>query len=125
MAQAPIAEGVWTWQYARGEFEVNFASGNEFICKQYPAHAHWKLAMGNKVSVAWGRYGDYIMDLSLDGKSMEGCYLGSPADWRKAQFVRPHTEEEAKVFADAAAHAHSHEHEHEHEHDHSKCDHHH
>jgi ABC-type nickel/cobalt efflux system permease component RcnA len=122
MEQAPVAEGVWIWQYSKGEFEVHFAAGNEFVCPAYPAHAHWKVVLGNKVLVSWGRYGDYDMTLSLDGRSMEGSYLGSAKDWRKANFVRPHTEEETQDFADAAAHSHTHEHEH---HDHSTCSHHH
>ena len=109
-------EGVWNWVYEGGSFEVNFAPGSEFVCRQYPAHSHWNI-QGNKVSVNWGKYGKYEMTVSADGKSMEGNYVGYPDDWRKAQFIRVHTADEKAQFAHDAAHAHSHDH------DHSTCGH--
>jgi hypothetical protein len=106
-------EGVWQWSYNGGAFEVNFAPGSEFVCKAYPAHAHWAI-QGNKLSVTWGRFGNYDMTVSSDGKSMEGFYVGYPEDWRKAQFVRAHTAEEIAQFLVDASHAHNHEHHHDH-----------
>ncbi len=109
-------EGVWLWAYSGGSFEVNFATGNEFVCKTYPSHSHWAI-QGNKVSVNWGKYGKYEMTVGPDGKSMEGFYVGYPEDWRRATFVRAHTAEEIRAFQESAAHAHSHDH------DHSTCGH--
>jgi len=117
MSDGEELPGVWDWQYEHGNFEVNFCEKNEFVCDTYPAHAHWFMIGPGKVHVDWGRYGTYNMTISADGKSMEGCYVGYPDDWRKARFVRKHTEEEKKKHADMAAHAHDHTHEHSHDHD--------
>lgn len=111
--------GLWNWSYSKGEFPVNFCSNSEFVCEQYPAHAHWNATEANKVVVSWGKYGTYDMTVSADGKSMEGCYRGYPNEWRKAVFIREHSVEERAKFAHDMAHNHAHDH------DHSTCGHHH
>lgn len=85
------ALGVWAWSYEGGSFEVWFASAGAFVCKEYPEHSHWAAPGGNTVTVDWGQFGQYTMQLSGDGRSMAGSYTGYPDDWRKAVWVRANT----------------------------------
>ena len=102
-------EGAWLWSYKGGSFEVHFAPNSEFVCPSYPAHSHYDV-QGEEVRINWGKYGNYSMTIGSDGKTMEGYYAGYPDEWRKAVFVRAHTEEERHDFLHAAAHAHNHDH---------------
>ena len=99
--------------YDGGEFEVSFVAGGEFICVQYPAQASWKGCCGScseKITVDWANFGNYTMKMTEDGKSMEGFYTGYPEDWRKANFVREHSDAELTSIKQAAAANHGHQH---------------
>jgi hypothetical protein len=108
-----LKPGVWSWKYEHGEFEVSFVEGGEFICVQYSAPASWKGCCGScseKITIEWGQYGNYTMQLADDGASMQGFYTGYPDDWRKASFLRAHTSEELASIKTAAAANHGHQH---------------
>ena len=48
---------------------------------QYPAHAHWSGCCGDcdtTVTVDWGQFGNYTMEVGAEGKTMAGCYTGYP-----------------------------------------------
>ena len=48
---------MWSFEYEKGAFEVEFRCDalNHFICTLYPAHSHWTCD-GNVVSISWGKY---------------------------------------------------------------------
>ena len=43
---------------------------------------------GNKVSINWGSYGEYELEIDEAGTVMTGCKKGQPDNWRKATFLR-------------------------------------
>ena len=76
-----LQTGVWAWSYEGGTFEVSFCDNKEFLCVQYPAHAHWSGCCGDcdtTVTVDWGQFGNYTMEVGAEGKTMAGCYTGYP-----------------------------------------------
>ena len=108
-----ISPGVWNWKWSGGEFEVNFVEGGEFVCKSYPAHAHWFDKGPGKIHVDWVKHGRYDMefgtgtgtggagetDININNiKDMKGHYTGYPEEWRTATFVREHTTEEKAEY---------------------------
>ena len=110
-----LATGVWSWQYEQGNFEVSFVDGGEFICVDYPENSSWKgccSECASKITVEWGKFGNYTMELQEDGKSMKGFYTGYPDDWRKGQWIRAHTAEELATIKEAAAANMNHGHQH-------------
>ena len=48
----------WTFEYAKGSFEVEFRSDayNHFVCDQYPTHSHWSID-NDVVHISFGQYG--------------------------------------------------------------------
>ena len=114
------ALGAWNWSYEGGSFEVWFASGGEFVCKEYPEHSSWESPGGDALTVAWGQFGNYTMKVSADGRSMTGSYTGHPDDWRKGVWVRENTAGELAEVAAGSHHGHSHSHSHS-----ESCSHHH
>jgi hypothetical protein len=76
-----LQTGVWAWSYDGGTFEVSFCDNKEFLCVQYPAHAHWAGCCEDcetTVTVDWGQFGNYTMEVGAEGKTMAGCYTGYP-----------------------------------------------
>ena len=104
-AAQQFVPGVYNWSYAKGEFEVHFVEGGDFLCPQYPRHSSWSQTAG-EVIVDWQSFGNYSMALSADGRRLEGCYTGHPEHWRKAQFLRAHTTEELAAVTAAMQAAH-------------------
>eukprot|EP00292_Cryptomonas_paramecium_P022627 CAMPEP_0113680574 /NCGR_PEP_ID=MMETSP0038_2-20120614/11415_1 /TAXON_ID=2898 /ORGANISM="Cryptomonas paramecium" /LENGTH=197 /DNA_ID=CAMNT_0000599011 /DNA_START=6 /DNA_END=599 /DNA_ORIENTATION=- /assembly_acc=CAM_ASM_000170 len=81
---------VWNFEYDQGSFEVQFhADGyNHFVCNAYPSHSHWSME-GDKLTINWGSYGDYILTVDPNGTTMAGHKVGQPDNWRKATYLRP------------------------------------
>merc|ERR1719231_2228213 len=48
--------------------------------------------------IDWKSYGEYTMKVDPATKAMEGCVKGTPADWRKATFVKPLSPVESLLF---------------------------
>jgi hypothetical protein len=56
---------VWSFQYSHGHFEIEFRTDgyNHFICKDYPAHAHWSIDKDSNLLISWAQYGMTIFTL--------------------------------------------------------------
>jgi len=59
---ALLGEGygtAWNFIWEKGSFEIEFRVDgfNHFVCKQYPAHSHWKLVNDEVVEINWGQFG--------------------------------------------------------------------
>jgi len=80
----------WTFIYDGGSFPITFKGDgyNHFVCKQYPAHAHWTLggAEGDELTIFWDKFGTYTMKVDAAGTGA-GCLKDHPAQWRKMEFV--------------------------------------
>ena len=109
----------WKFEYEKGSFMIEFRGDgmNHFICKDFPAHAHWSMDPldNNKISIDWSQYGKYDMILDPNTRIMNGCKRGQPSNWRRATFVRSLGEE---GITSLPAHDHSHGHVHD-----ENCDH--
>jgi|TARA_B110000211_G_C13803948_1_gene431834 hypothetical protein len=103
---ATLIPGVYKWSYAKGEFEVHFVDGGDFLCPQFPRHSSWSQPTAGEVIVDWQSYGNYTLKLSSDCRSFEGHYTGHPEHWRKGQFLRAHTVEELAAVNAAMQAAH-------------------
>ena len=66
--------GVWDFAWEKGSFPIELRPGGVFYCEQYKAHAHWTLT-GDQIEIRWGQYGQYVLTVGADGKSM----VGSPS----------------------------------------------
>ena len=84
-AELALFDSVWDFAHPGGSFPVEFHADayNHFVCKQFPAHSHWRLE-GDMLSINWGKYGEYELRMAADGLSMDGCAKGQPTNWRKA-----------------------------------------
>jgi hypothetical protein len=49
---------------------------------------------GEAVIINWGKFGNYEMSIRPEGK-LEGHAAGKPSNWRRMEFVRPFSPEEA------------------------------
>mmetsp|Transcript_57412 Transcript_57412/g.168096 ORF Transcript_57412/g.168096 Transcript_57412/m.168096 type:complete len:205 (-) Transcript_57412:105-719(-) len=99
---APAGTGSeWEFVHAGGTFPVEFRGDgfSHFICRQYPAHAHWSLggAAADELYINWGGYGEYELRLAPGGDFAEGCAKGDPANWRKMRFIRALDAAQAEV----------------------------
>lgn len=98
-----VFDSEWNFEYAGGSFLVEFHADafNHFVCKQYPAHSHWSMEVGdnccesgscegkdNKVSIDWGKFGQYELSVAPDGLTMQGSARGDPSAWRRATRIR-------------------------------------
>ena len=91
---APAGVGSeWEFEHPNGKFNVEFRGDgySHFVCKQFPAHSHWKLggAAADELTISWGAYGEYELRMAPDGQSAEGCLKGQPSNWRKMRLLRP------------------------------------
>ena len=95
--------GCYSFEWKGGTFDVEFRPDGVFWCKKFPAEASYAVE-GDTVKVDWGKFGKY--ELRADGgnpKSLVGAVAGSsnPDDWRKANFVRAFTPQEALLSGSA------------------------
>ena len=95
--------GCYSFEWKGGTFDVEFRPDGVFWCKKFPAEASYAVE-GDVVKVDWGKFGKY--ELRADGgnpKSLVGAVAGSsnPDDWRKANFVRAFTPQEALLSGSA------------------------
>ena len=124
----------WDFQWEKGSFEVEFRCDgfNHFHCTSFPEHSHWSMDETGKMTINFGKYGDYEMLIDPTTQTMSGnkigehdvieCLLiifiiifllpppppiplpGQPENWRKARFLRP-------LGAEVLSSGHSHDHE--------------
>lgn len=82
----------WKFAHPAGEFLVQFRGDgfNHFVCESFPAHSHWTLAGANRdeLTINWSQYGIYEMRVDGAAGAGAGSLQGTPADWRKMQYVR-------------------------------------
>jgi len=98
-----VETGCYSFEWKGGMFDVEFRPDGVFWCKKFPAEASYAVE-GDVVKVDWGKFGKY--ELRADGgnpKSLVGAVAGSsnPDDWRKANFVRAFTPQEALLSGSA------------------------
>jgi len=88
-AELLLFDSEWEFEWSGGSFPVEFrADGyNHFVCKKFPAHSHWSLT-NETVSIHWGKYGNYELDIDPASKSASGGVSGNREDWRKARWIR-------------------------------------
>jgi len=108
---------VWSFIWEKGAFEIEFRTDgfNHFVCKQYPAHSHWKI-VDDVINVNWGQFGEYVLTLNPTTGELSGHKKDQPSNWRRATLIRV-------LGADSLASVPSHDHAHEHKHGES-CNHH-
>ena len=53
----------WDFQWEKGSFEVEFRCDgfNHFHCTSFPEHSHWSMDETGKITINFGKYGDYEM----------------------------------------------------------------
>ena len=56
----------------REQVEFHADGFNHFVCKDYPAHAHWSMR-GNTILINWGRFGQSL-SLSTISVSVSVCF---------------------------------------------------
>lgn len=101
--------GMYNFQWAGGEFEVEFREKNIFWCKRFANEASWTEVQPGVVGVNWGKYGNYQLTAQPDGSFAGGVLTtdasGAPVvntnDWRKATFVRAFTPAEELLSGSA------------------------
>ena len=89
--------GVYSWSYSQGTFEVHFMRNGEFACLQHPRHTSWSVTSPNSIRIEWADFGSYDMVIDSDASGdvmMRGHYTGHTEHWRKAVFMRSHSEAE-------------------------------
>jgi hypothetical protein len=64
MAELTGLEGVYSWSYAGGSFQVELRPFGSFYCKSYPATATWTL-VDKTLTVDWKKYGKYELDVRV------------------------------------------------------------
>ena len=119
--------GWYNFAYEGGEFMVCFRPGGKFFCNEYQAPGTWA-SQADMVLIDWKSYGEcvlrgtppsplcmlrrpprlrpaspaaphrYEMKVDPATKAMQGCAKGTPADWRKATFVKPLSPVEVLLF---------------------------
>ena len=99
---APTGVGSeWEFEHPGGKFQIEFRGDgfSHFVCRQFPAHAHWGLAgvAADELTISWGPYGEYELRLAPTGETAEGCKKGVPSDWRRMRFVRALDAAQAQV----------------------------
>jgi hypothetical protein len=93
-----IRHGVYLWEYAGGSFHVALRKSSVFRCSNYPAMASWTSTETGKVSIDWGRFGKYELNLVHDGQ-LEGSLCGDLKNWRRMTFARNFSDAELLVMA--------------------------
>lgn len=82
----------WSFIWSGGQFPVEFRGDgyNHFVCKQYPAHAHWTIGGENReeITIHWANYGTYKLKVDGPAGAGEGSYINKPEDWRKMTYIR-------------------------------------
>ena len=64
--------GMYNFQWAGGEFEVEFREKNIFWCKRFANEASWTEVQPGVVGVNWGKYGNYQLTAQPDGSFAGG-----------------------------------------------------
>ena len=76
---------------------LGHSAGGRFHCAEYPAAATWS-RHGLGITIDWKEFGEYEMRIDPVTKAMAGCVKGSPADWRRAVFVKALSPVETLLF---------------------------
>mmetsp|Transcript_371 Transcript_371/g.942 ORF Transcript_371/g.942 Transcript_371/m.942 type:complete len:199 (-) Transcript_371:252-848(-) len=93
VAETKLFDSKWMFEHPGGSFEIEFrADGfNHFVCKDFPAHSHWRLVGDSPdeptLEIAWGQYGDYELKIDASGETMTGSAKGEPSNWRRAKRI--------------------------------------
>eukprot|EP00965_Chrysotila_dentata_P242797 6205058-Pleurochrysis_carterae.AAC.1 len=80
-----------------------FHADGHFHCADYPGHFTYELD-GLKLTILWGKYGTYDLDLDVEARVANGSLRGNAASWRKLTYI-----EALPAFihkANACGHAH-------------------
>lgn len=100
--------GWYTFEHPGGAFEVCLRPGGVFYAPDFPCNSRW-CAMGEKkIGVAWGKYGNYELNVVGDPANRE--LAGSavppapgdapgPNDWRRMKAARPLSPAEARLLS--------------------------
>jgi hypothetical protein len=92
-------EGVYDFIHAGGQFDVHLRSGGRFFAPKFQARANWTVTEAGEVTIEWGKYGQYKLDLVDPPKRLfEGSLIGKPESWRKMSLKRPFTTAEKMLM---------------------------
>jgi hypothetical protein len=92
-------EGVYAFIHAGGQFDVHLRSGGRFFAPKFQARANWTVTEAGEVTIEWGKYGQYKLDLVDPPKRVfEGSLIGKPESWRKMSLKRPFTTAEKMLM---------------------------
>lgn len=90
-AELNIFDSEWNFIHPGGSFKVEFrADGyNHFVCKDFPAHSHWKFVddASTKLYINFGKFGEYELTLDAAGEKAEGSAKGDASNWRKMERI--------------------------------------
>lgn len=76
--------GVYDFQHPGGTFEVHLRSQGRFFAPNFQARANWTVTEGGVMSIEWGKYGNYTMEIKDPAtRYFEGHAVGKPESWRK------------------------------------------
>lgn len=91
--------GVYDFTHPHGTFQVHLRPDGKFFAPQYQARATWVVTESGHLSIDWGKYGQYELDLTdAATRAFKGSFVGQPDNWRTMKLRRPFSAAEMGVL---------------------------
>jgi len=99
-------EGIYTFEFANGSFDVHLRSDYRFFSPKFQARASWEVETKDVdgttkvcLTIDWGKFGIYDMTLEDPAtKYFYGHKRGMPENWRKMTMRRKFSTAESSVM---------------------------
>ena len=91
--------GCYKFYHPGGEFLVHLRPEGKFFAPQYQAKATWVVTEAGLLTIDWGKYGNYELQLTDPAtRAFEGSFVGQPSNWRKMVLHRSFTPAELNLL---------------------------